>query len=79
MLDLPNFYPNETTYNANEGEATMWKDDTMQIIKPKGRGAGVMVSDFVEERAGYLALSSSMYQSITDHDPAFPCTICQGT
>ena len=28
---------------------TMWKDETMQVLEPKGRGAGLMVSDFIEE------------------------------
>ncbi len=27
-----------SVFNANEDEPTMWKDDTMQIIKLKGRG-----------------------------------------
>ena len=25
----------------------------MQVLKPKGRGAGLMVSDFIEERDGH--------------------------
>ena len=44
----------------------MWKDDTMQVIKPKkpkARGSGLMVSDFIEERDGYCALSDSMFQN----------------
>ena len=33
------FY-DESSYNANDDQATMWKDDTMQVMRPKGRGAG---------------------------------------
>ena len=44
----------------------------MQVIKPKGRGAGIMVSDFIEERDGYLALSSSSYQTLSALDATVP-------
>lgn len=47
-------------------------DDTMQVIKPKGRGAGLMVSDFIEERDGYLTLSDSMYQTVVQQDASIP-------
>lgn len=46
----------------------MWKDDTMQIIKPKGRGAGLMVSDFIKEKDGYCRLSDEMYQTVHSVD-----------
>ena len=29
------------------------------MMKPKGRGAGIMLSDFVEEKSGFLALIES--------------------
>lgn len=48
------WFHDESTYNSNDDEVTMWKDETMQVLKPKGRGAGLMVSDFIEERDGYL-------------------------
>ena len=46
----------------------MWKDDMMQVIRPKGRGAGLMVSDFIEEKGGYLAIPDSMYEAVKQHD-----------
>ena len=60
------WFHDETTFNANE---TMWKDDTIQVIKPKSRGSGIMVSDFVEEWQGYLALSDSMHSTLASTDP----------
>ena len=53
----------------------MWKDDTMQAIKPKGRGAGLVVSDFIEEREGYLALSHSMHATIVEEDSSMPQSV----
>ena len=56
------WFHDESSYNANDNQTTIWKDSTMQVIKPKSRGAGLMVSDFIEERDGYLSLSQSMHE-----------------
>ena len=64
------WFHDESIFNANDDQATMWKDDTMQIIKPKGRGAGLMVSDFIEERDGYCALSDVVFQAVCNVDPS---------
>ena len=32
------------------------------IVKPKGQGRGIMVSDFIDERNGYLALTDAEYE-----------------
>ncbi len=50
----------------------MWKDETMSVMKPKGRGAGLMVSDFIEERGGYLALSDEMHEMWKETEPTLP-------
>lgn len=44
----------------------------MQVIKPKGRGAGIMVSDFIEEKDGYLALTQSAHQTLSALDSTVP-------
>ena len=44
------FFHDESTFSANDDERIMWKDRTMQVLWPKGRGAGLMISDFIEER-----------------------------
>lgn len=41
------WFHDESTFHANDGEFTMWKDESMQVLKPKGWGAGLMVSDFI--------------------------------
>ena len=63
---------NESSYNANDDQLTMWKDDTMQVMRPKGRGAGLMVSDFIEERDGYLSIPDTLYETAKQHDPSVP-------
>ena len=32
------------------------------ILKPKGQGCGVTVSDFINEHSGYLALTDAEYE-----------------
>ena len=34
----------------------------MTILRPKSKGAGIMVSDFIEEHNGYLHLSDEEYE-----------------
>lgn len=41
------WFHDESSYNANDDQTTLWKDDTMQVIKPKSRswpyGVGLYV------------------------------------
>ena len=57
-------FHDKSTYHANNDEVMMWKDETMQVLKPKGRSACLMASNFIEECDGCLALSTSMHQAI---------------
>ena len=66
------WYHDESTFNANDDQASMWKNETMQVIKPKGRGAGLLVSDFIEERDGYLALTDDMHKLMSQTEPTLP-------
>jgi len=34
----------------------MWGKKGKNIIKPKGQGRGIMVSDFIDEQNGFLVL-----------------------
>ena len=55
------WFHDESSYNVNDDQTTMWMDESMQVIKPKGRGAGLMVSDFI-------ALSDKMYATLSKED-----------
>ena len=41
-------------------------------LRPKGRGKGLMISDFVEEYNGFLSLTDEELQRAQQKDPAFP-------
>ena len=51
------FFHDETTFMSNEDQSTQWGMKGERIMKPKSKGAGIMVSDFVDEHYGFLALS----------------------
>lgn len=62
------WFHDESSFKVNDDQPVMWKDDTMQVMRPKGRGAGHMVSDFIEERDGFLSLSNEIYSALTEVD-----------
>ena len=37
----------ESTFNANDGKRQMWMKEDKQPLRSKGRGKGLMVSDFL--------------------------------
>ena len=37
----------ESTFNANDGRWQVWQEKNHSILRPKGRGKGIMVSDFL--------------------------------
>ena len=40
----------------------MWAEKGKQLIRPKGLGRGIMVSDFVEEFNGLLRLTEEEFE-----------------
>ena len=52
-------FHDETTFNANDDESLQWGTADSQIIRPKSRGSGMMVSDFITERDGFLCLTEA--------------------
>ncbi len=59
----------ESSYNANDDEPWMWADEKSQKLRPKSRGAGIMVSDFVTEVDGWLRLTDEEYQKAKRINP----------
>ncbi len=59
------FCHDESTFQSPHSRVTMTDDQNMQwgdkMMKPKSKGAGVMVSDFVDERTGFLAFTDEEY------------------
>lgn len=53
------FFHDESIFSANEDQNHMWGTKGQKINK----GSGIMVSDFIDEFHGYLALSDSEYET----------------
>ena len=47
--------------SANDDEGLQWGKPDTQIIRPKSRGSGIMVSDFITDKDGYLCLTEEEY------------------
>ena len=52
-------FHDESTFQSNEDQRWMWCQPDQTAIKPKSRGSGKMVSDFIDEYSGYLRLRPS--------------------
>ena len=47
----------------------MWATEDTPVIQPKTEGAGIMISDFVDQHRGYLRLTDSEHALVTANDP----------
>ena len=56
------FFHDETTFQSNEDQSTQWGLKGTKMMTPKSRGSGIMVSDFVDEHNGFLALTDEEYE-----------------
>ena len=54
-------YHDECIFHANECQSVPWAEDGKLPIRPKIQGRGLMVSDFVTEHGGLLALTDEEY------------------
>lgn len=48
----------------------MWGEKGTAVMRPKSKGSGIMVSDFIEEKHGYLALTQEEYDRVKLTDPS---------
>ena len=62
-------FHDESTFNANDDESLQWGTADSQVIRPKSRGSGIMVSDFITEKDGYLRLTEEEYQVAKEKNP----------
>ena len=63
------FFHDETTFQCNDDQPTFWGTQGTHIMKPKSKGAGIMVSDFIDEFNGYLSLTEEEYERAKESDP----------
>ena len=62
-------FHDESTFNANDDESLQWGTSESQLIRPKSRGSGIMVSDFITEKDGFLQLTEEEYQAAKETNP----------
>lgn len=58
-------FHDESTFND---QTLQWGVKGEGMLRPKSKGSGIMVSDFIEERAGYLALTNEEYKQAKVRD-----------
>ena len=56
------WFHDESAYNTTKDTPVLWGGKGKLPIKPKGKGPYMMVSEFIEEKDGYLALSDQQYE-----------------
>ena len=62
-------FHDESTFMANEDQPTQWGMKGEKMMKPKSKGAGIMVSDFIDEHNGFLALSDDEHEAAKASKP----------
>ena len=70
-------FHDESTFHANEDQTTMWGVKGEHMLRPKSKGAGTMVSDFVDERNGYLALTNEEFDCVSQANPDITKQACR--
>ena len=55
-------FHDESTFHSNDDQGWMWGEKGKMVIKPKGQGRGIMISDFIDEHNGFLALSNAEFE-----------------
>lgn len=62
------FFHDESTFNSNEDQHFQWGQKGEHMLRPKSKGSGIMVSDFIDERKGYLALTEEEHRKAVKND-----------
>ena len=62
------FFHDESTFQCNDDQPTLWATKGTNITRPKSKGAGIMVSDFICEH-GYLSLTAEEYEAAKVSNP----------
>ena len=65
----------ESCFNANDGGTYGWALKGEQPLRRKSPGMGIMVSEFLLDTVGWLAISEEIYQAIDN--PSFPREACE--
>ena len=56
----------ESTFNANDGQHQIWIEGKKQPLRPKGKGKGIMVSDFLTPIGRLASMMKNMNENMDD-------------
>ena len=57
------FFHDESRFNANDDQDFKWGLKGEKIMRKKSKGAGIMVSDFIDDKNGFLMLNDAEYET----------------
>ena len=63
------FFHDDSTFQSNDDQSTYWGEKGTTIMRPKSKGAGIMVSDFIDEKNGFLRLTQEEYDQAKQSNP----------
>jgi len=63
------FFHDETTFQSNDDQKTFWGTKGTTVMRPKSKGSGIMISDFIDEKNGFLRLTQEEYDRAKQTDP----------
>lgn len=61
-------FHDESTFQANDDQV-MWGKKGENMLRPKSKGSGIMVSDFVDEHNGYFILTEAEHKQACRTNP----------
>lgn len=64
------FFHDESSFQSNDDQPIFWGTKGTLVMRPKSKGAGIMVSDFIDERDGYFALTVEEHEIAMATDPS---------
>lgn len=73
------FFHDEYTFQCNNDQSTLWVIKETTIMRPKSKGTGTMVSEFICEQDGYLSFTPEECKKAKESDPTIrlqqlPCS-----
>lgn len=63
------FFHDKSTFQCNDDQPTLWATKETSVMRPKSKGAGIMVSDFICEHDGFLCFTAGEYEAAKVSDP----------
>ena len=63
-------FHDESTFQSNEDQSLQWGLKGSKTMKPKSRGAGIMLLDFIDEYSGFLDLTDEEYERAKTMNPS---------